>query len=160
MTSTERRKSSAVINGETVFERPAVGRLVSHWREVCGDRMAPRRDEVDPIDLFEFLPHIAMIKPLDAGADFQFSLIGTGLVKLYGLVTRQNVSRIECGPEIREALQESLQLCMSEKAPVHDIWRNVRTLSQVDVTIEVAFVPISEDGIEVSRILGYHIILN
>ena len=160
MASAERRTSIAVIDAETVFERPVVGRLVSHWRKICGDRMAPTRGEVDPMDLFEFLPHIAMIKPLDERADFQFSLIGTGLVKLYGLVTRQAVSQVECAKETREALQESVRLCVSEKAPVHGFWRKVRTLSQVEVSVEVVFVPISEDGEEVTRVLGYHAMLS
>lgn len=149
-----------MIDDTSVFENPAIGRLVAQWENLCDGRIAPRRAEVDPLDLFEFLPGIAMIKAIDDGVSFQFSLIGTGLAKLYGLVTRQVVSQVDCPPENREALLDALTLCVASKKPVHGIWRKARTLKLAQIDLEVVFVPISEDGKEVSRILGYHAVLN
>tara|TARA_R110002012_G_scaffold99725_4_gene237876 strand:+ start:753 stop:1322 length:570 start_codon:yes stop_codon:yes gene_type:complete len=153
-------RRNRVIDDTSVFESPAIGRLVSHWENLCKGRMAPRRAEVDPLDLFEFLPGIAMIKVFDAGVSFEFSLIGTGLAKLYGLVTRQIVSQVDCPPENREALLDALTLCVASKKPVLGTWRKARTLKLVEMDLEVVFVPISEDGDQVSRILGYHVVLN
>ncbi len=149
-----------MINETTVFDSPVVERLVSHWETLRNDRMAPKREEVDPLDLFEFLPNIAMIKVVDDGADFEFSLIGTGLSKLYGLVTRQIVSQVDCAPETRDALLDALKLCVASKKPVHGLWDKTRTIKLVEMNLEVAFVPISEDGHKISRILGYHAALD
>lgn len=160
MTSTDFEKRSAVIDETTVFDSPVVERLVSHWETLRKDRVAPKRGEVDPLDLFEFLPNIAMIKVIDDGADFEFSLIGTGLAKLYGLVTRQIVSQVDCAPETRDALLEALKLCVASKKPVHGLWDKARTVKLVEMSLEVALVPISEDGNKISRILGYHAVLD
>lgn len=160
MTSTGSERRNAVIDETTVFDKPVVERLVSHWETLCRGRMAPPRAEVDPLDLFEFLPNISMIKVIGGGANFEFSLIGTGLSKLYGLVTRQIVSQVDCAPETRDALIDALKLCVESKRPVHGLWDKVRTTKLAVVKLEVAFVPISEDGNEISRILGYHAVLD
>lgn len=122
--------------------------------------MAPKRGEVDPLDLFEFLPNIAMIKVIDDGSDFEFSLIGTGLAKLYGLVTRQIVSQVDCAPETKDALLDALTLCVASKKPVHGLWDKALTVKLVEIDLEVALVPISEDGNRISRVLGYHAVLD
>lgn len=160
MTSTDSERRNAVIDDSTVFDSPVVERLVAHWETLRLDRVAPKRGEVDPLDLFEFLPNISMIKVMDDGADFEFSLIGTGLAKLYGLVTRQIVSQVDCAPETRDALLDALKLCAASKKPVHGLWDNARTVKLVKINLEVAFVPISEDGKQISRILGYHAALD
>ncbi|WP_028466637.1 PAS domain-containing protein [Nisaea denitrificans] len=160
MTSTDSGRSNAAIDETTVFDSPVVERLVSHWETLRQGRVAPKRGEVDPLDLFEFLPNISMIKVINGGADFEFSLIGTGLAKLYGLVTRQIVSQVECAPETRDALLDALKLCVESKKPVHGLWDKARTAKLVEINLEVAFVPISEDGNEISRILGYHAVLD
>ncbi|UUX48435.1 PAS domain-containing protein [Nisaea acidiphila] len=148
---------NAVIGADTALTNKQAGRILAYWNDLRGDRMAPPRSEVDPLDLFDFLPHLAMIKTADRGGDFQFSLIGTGLSKIYGLVTRQMVSQVDCWEPTREALEEGLRLCAAAKAPVHGEWGRMKTLKNVDVDIEVVLLPISEDGAEVSRILGFHI---
>ncbi|MEP6146454.1 MAG: PAS domain-containing protein [Nisaea sp.] len=160
MTSTDSGKRNAVIDETTVFDSPVVERLVSHWDTLRKDRMAPKRAEVDPLDLFEFLPNISMIKVIDEGSDFEFSLLGTGLAKLYGLVTRKIVSQVDCAPETKDALLDALKLCVESKKPVHGLWDKARTLKLVEVNLEVALVPISEDGKLISRVLGYHAVLD
>lgn len=158
MGSESESTSNVVIEDETVFAHESAGQILAHWNTLRGDRMAPRRNEVDPIDLFDFLPNVAMIRPVNGGEDFQFSLIGTGLAKIYGLATRQLLSTVQCWPPTREALAAGLKLCMTAKASVHGEWGRAKTLKQRDVDLEVVLMPISEDGAEVSRILCYHAI--
>lgn len=149
-----------MIDESTVFKNSLVQRLLSHWDGLCQGRTAPRRGEVDPLDLFEFLPRIAMLKVIDNGNDFEFSLLGTGLAKVYGLVTREIVSQVDCAPETREALLDALKLCVDSKKPVHGTWYKARTVKFVEMNFEVVFVPISEDGTKISRVLGYHEVLD
>lgn len=156
MPSAENRRWNAVVGAETGLASKQANKILSYWNELREGRMAPPRREVDPIDLFEFLPHLAMIKPVEHGKDFQFSLIGTGLAKVYGLVTRQLISEVGCWAPTRDALEEGLRLCTTARAPVHGIWDRMKTLKEVDVDIEVVLMPISEDGSEVSRILVFH----
>ncbi|WP_420402455.1 PAS domain-containing protein [Nisaea sp.] len=151
-------QGSAVIGEGTVLASERAKRILAQWNDLRADRIAPRRSEVDPLDLFDFLPTLAMIKISEGGDGFQFSLIGTGLAKIYGLVTRQFVSRAAFPQPTKEALQQALQLCVTERSPVHGVWPQVKAMNDVKVDIEVVFLPISEDGIEVSRILGYHAI--
>ncbi|WP_193188804.1 PAS domain-containing protein [Nisaea sediminum] len=147
-----------MIGEGTILESDRVRQIVAQWNDLRADRIGPRRCEVDPIDLFDFLPNLAMIKVMDGNDPFQFSLIGTGLAKIYGLVTRQFVSSAVFPGPTKEVLQQALELCATARAPVHGIWRRVKTVNDVKVDIEVVLLPISEDGAEVSRILCYHVI--
>lgn len=151
-------QGTAVIEDGTLLANDRSKQILAQWNDLRAGRAAPRRSEVDPIELFDFLPNLAMIKTVDDGGEFQFSLIGTGLAKIYGLVTRQLVSRAAFSETTRDLLLEALQLCVTARAPVHGIWRQVNTANQVKVDIEVVLLPVSEDGTEVSRILCYHAI--
>lgn len=147
-----------MIGEGTVCGSERVGQIVAQWSDLGAGRIGPRRRDVDPIELFEFLPNLAMIKVVEGDDPFQFSLIGTGLAKIYGLVTRQSVARAAFPGPTKEVLQQALKLCVTERSPVHGVWRQLKTVQDVKVDIEVVFLPISEDGAKVNRILGYHAI--
>lgn len=151
-------QGSAVIDEETVLSSDRSKQILAQWNDLRTGRIAPRRREVDPLDLFDFLPNLAMIRTTESGDDFQFSLIGTGLAKIYGLVTRQMVSRAEFSEPARIMLQDALQLCATARAPVRGVGRQIKATNDVKVDIELISLPISEDGAEVSRILCYHAI--
>lgn len=135
----------------------SVRAIVERWEALKGPRPAPRRADVDPVELFDFLPHLTMIRVIDDGRDFEFSLIGTGLSKLYGLVTRQRVSAAAIPDSARAALLQVLAACAESMAPVHAFFRNVATVKRGSVDIEMVCLPLSEDGRTVSRILGFHV---
>lgn len=159
MTSTDVLLRNTVITVDTVIGNEAAAEVFAYWQAAREGRIAPKRADIDPMELFEHLPNISMIKCIGgAGMDFEFSLIGTGLAKIYGLVTGQRIAAVECWPPLRKALQGALELCALERSPVHGIWPQVLTLKKVEVDIEVVLVPVSEDGSEVSRVLGYHAI--
>lgn len=156
--SGETRQRNAVVDGQTIFASQRTKDILAQWNELRDGRAAPRRGDVDPLDLFDFLPYLAMIKITEEGGDFQFSLIGTGLAKIYGLVTRQFVSRADFPVSAKEALLEGLQLCVAEHAPVLGMWEQISTVNGVKIDLEVVLLPISENGSDVSRVLGYHAI--
>lgn len=158
MRATQARRSNAIIVEDSVIDNAQLAAVLSYWENARAGRMAPARADIDPVDLFDLLPNLAMIKCVDQSRAFEFSLIGTGLARLYGLVTGQRVSDIACWPPVRDSLEEALTLCMTARKPVLGRWPSILTLKQSEIDLEAVFMPVSEDGQVVDRILGYHAI--
>ncbi len=58
--------------------------LYDYWLAKKGDRKAPSRKDIDPIDFFHLLPTILMYDVLRDPLDFKMRLHGTLLVKIAG----------------------------------------------------------------------------
>jgi hypothetical protein len=65
---------------------PMTRRFLDYWRAKCGDGRLPSRQDIDPLDIPDLLPHIAMYDVVRTGADtrFRIRLFGTANVQLMG----------------------------------------------------------------------------
>lgn len=64
------------------FFRP----LFAYWRERRGDRVAPGRADIDPLDFPpSLLPHIVLIDVVREPLDFRYRLAGTAADHIHGM---------------------------------------------------------------------------
>jgi hypothetical protein len=62
-------------------------RLESYWTDLRGERIAPRRFDIEPGRIAALLPHIFILEAR-TGGDYGYRLAGTALCELFGLELR------------------------------------------------------------------------
>lgn len=58
--------------------------LFEYWDDKRGDRVMPRRSEVDPAEIPALLPHIMLVDTAAALKDFRYRLFGTSVCQGFG----------------------------------------------------------------------------
>ncbi|MDJ0951574.1 MAG: PAS domain-containing protein [Alphaproteobacteria bacterium] len=96
---------------------PELNLVFDYWDRLRGDRIAPRRREIDPVGLKLVLPRITFIE-LDPGTgDFRFRLAGTDLYKLHNKeIAYTSVAEMRPA-EYRDLLQAHYSEVVQSKAP-------------------------------------------
>jgi PAS domain-containing protein len=51
--------------------------FLAYWREMAADRAAPRRQDIDVLDVPKLMPHVIILNVLEDPLDFQYRLVGT-----------------------------------------------------------------------------------
>jgi len=54
------------------------------WNAKRGSRRFPSKDEIAPRDIKDFLKSVILLRVLDAGNDFEFRIVGDGLIQTFG----------------------------------------------------------------------------
>src|SRR5690606_1565782 len=69
-----------------VLGDPRLLRFHDYWRSKCRGDLLPGRQDIDPLDIPELLPHITMIDVVrgDDALRFRFRLVGTANVQIAG----------------------------------------------------------------------------
>jgi len=81
-----RTRFAGLLGGWAVERNPTLRRLYYYWLDARGDQPWPDRRAIDPADLKEILPNLAIIEILGAPANrrFRYRLVGTAIVSVYG----------------------------------------------------------------------------
>jgi hypothetical protein len=151
--------------GESPPEKDLIMRLVlaskknsalyAHWVSACRDREMPTRADINPEEIKRELPYvyIAEVMKDDLGVWFRFRLMGTKLVEsLKQEGTGKMLLDLQIGGWEVE-WRKNLVHVISMKMPVVD--ESTITVSNgLKLDIEHLAMPISEDGVTVSRIFG------
>jgi hypothetical protein len=142
-----------------IIERPEVPLmqdLVAYWDRKRGDRLAPRRSDIDPTEIPTHLANLHMMDVLDGGADFRYRLIGTAIVEGLGRDnTGKRLSELYADrPEVLHKLVARFALVANERRPIFSrgrIWwlpdRSYRRFAGSSL-------PLSDDGVTVNIILS------
>lgn len=78
------RRFLPTIDTELRFESAELGRLHDHWLRIRGERKMPRREDLDPLDIPDLLPYVALIDVECAPRRFRWRLIGTHITRAMG----------------------------------------------------------------------------
>ncbi|MGH6928261.1 MAG: PAS domain-containing protein [Dongiaceae bacterium] len=126
--------------------------FLRYWRSKCGDGRLPTRAAIDPLEIPQLLPWIAV---LDVTADdYRFRLVGEGVNARYGGQLRgRGLRDLMSGPALAETLLEH-DLCVRERRPIYventsastteeDLWRYQRLT-----------VPCAADGTTIDTLIG------
>lgn len=80
------------------IQNPAVRRALELWERLRGPRAFPARADLSPRQMPDLLRNIALVRVLEGGEDFQFRVIGDGIVVAQGAsfqgMTTNEVDRI------------------------------------------------------------------
>jgi hypothetical protein len=134
---------------------PTTVALYEYWLETCGDRRMPMRSDIDPIIIPRaVLPGISVVEVVQDDRRYVYRLVGTGDVEVRGNdPTGKSVLEGFFGPSPEDALA-CYDRVVASRAPLLDPMP-FTTPSGEFVTEETLFLPLSEDGINVSKILVY-----
>lgn len=137
-----------------------IAEIFHYWNRKCGDRLMPRRAEINPEDFVAHLPGILLVDV--EGVDekgvgiFRYRVVGTEEVALRGFdPTGKRIQEGFFGPSLEDVL-ECYDFVRRKRTFIYDPleyetptgrWRNESTI----------FLPLSEDGETVSQILVYSI---
>ncbi len=135
---------------------PLLCRVLDYWTAKRGNRFAPARADIDPIDLTPALGWLALVDVQhDAQAQsprFRFRLHGTGLVAASGVdMTGRYVDEFP-EPDYRALMLGALTQVVETRAPW--IGRRARVIDDERRAFEAVILPLSDDGRRVTIALG------
>jgi hypothetical protein len=64
---------------------PDLMRMLAYWESKRKGRLAPRRADLDPAEIVEFLPRVMLADVRHDPLDFRYRLSGTGILDLHGM---------------------------------------------------------------------------
>jgi hypothetical protein len=134
---------------------PTTVALYEYWLDCCGDRRMPMRSDIDPIIIpRRALPGISIVEVVHDERRYVYRLVGTGEVDVRGNdPTGNSVLESFFAPSAEDALA-CYDRVVATRAPLLDPMPFTAPSGKF-VTEETLFLPLSEDGNNVSKILVY-----
>lgn len=136
-------------------DAPLLNELVAYWEAKRAGRMAPRRSDVDPVELKAHLPHLLLLDVLQAGVDFRYRLIGTDIVQGMGHdSTGRRVSEVFADhPALLKSVLERFRRVVAERVPSFTRGRTLWVPDREHRRYVSVGMPLSDDGVHVNMIL-------
>jgi len=129
--------------------------FVAYWQAKRGERFAPPRSAIEPLELKRHLAHIFMLDVLDDGADYRYRLIGTDVSTARGSsVTGRKISELYADPP--QALAQAKAIfgkVVAARQPVFARGPVFWVPGRDFLHFEGAYLPLSSDGHAVDIIL-------
>lgn len=132
----------------------AIKHMYGYWRSKCdGDRL-PQRRAIDPVEIPRFLPNITIVEVVADERRYVYRLVGTKEVEIRGRdPTGKSVLDGFFGPSLADALG-CYDTVVASRRPHYDDQPYVTPDGRFSDD-ETRFLPLSEDGEAVSRILVF-----
>jgi len=130
-----------------------------YWRAKCVGGRLPSRASIDPSEICAQLPMVTIterqIAPeTDAGHRYLFRLAGTGFWRFYGdEIQGQHVDELPIGSRA-DYWHRVLDMVVDQKRPFHGVTKPNTPIGSHMAQFWVRL-PLSEDGVTVTSILGY-----
>jgi hypothetical protein len=137
--------------------QPEILSVLQYWQSKCGTRRMPSRADIDPVELRHFIANMLIVEvaPLQDGTrDYFYRLVGTREVEARGYdPTGRRVAESYFGRSRKSALR-NYDITVETKRPHFDSVRYT-TKDDLQRDDEELFLPLSDDGTTVNRILVY-----
>ncbi len=134
---------------------PDIRLMLDYWRGKCAGRAMPRRADIDPVEISRYLPYVTLVDVVTDERRFVYRLVGTMEVALRGRdPTGQSIAEAFFGRSVEDVLQKYDTVCES-KAPFYEI--DDFQMTDRYVNEENLFVPLSDDGETVNKIMVFSI---
>lgn len=134
-------------------ERRLALRLLTYWREICGDRQFPSFSDLDPLSIPEMWSHCFVLDAAGYQEDPVFRLVGDEIASRIAIdLVGRHVSAV---PE-NTLFHVATSYCptvMAKQAPISRGGEFV-SLQGVHILYRSVLLPMSDDGEVVSGILG------
>jgi len=152
--SAERLRGRDLIISPTECTSARVRGLYDYWQRARGDRLMPRRADIDPIEIWSLLPYVHMSEWREDPRDVHYRIAGTEIVATAGHEYRgRSLSQVLGDPN---DLEESLSLyvrVVATRVPIFGRTEDSSVRLGVDF-FEWILCPLSEDGKTVTHFLG------
>jgi hypothetical protein len=131
---------------------PQLKRVYEYWKAIKGERLAPARRDIDPIDLREVLPGTLLI---DVGRDpwrFSYRLAGTLTERIHGVdLTGRSIDMLK--PQAFADMLRADLIELSERVEPQLVYLEFINQMGVQRGYQVLRLPLSSDGSTVDMIL-------
>lgn len=132
---------------------PVLGEALAYWNRQRGERLMPRRRDIDPTALRRILPHVQITEVIDGGSRFRYRLVGTAIVEAFGAeFTGKYVDELVSG-ERDNFVHGCYRTVCRARQPAFVRSRYITT-KNVDLTANRVLMPLSENGDDVHQIFG------
>lgn len=137
------------------LRHPMMSRLFAYWRGKCQDGRLPGRQDLDPLDIPELLPHIALydvVRESDR-LRFRIRLLGTANVQLMGSDCTGQFLDEQLRPEDAARIMTTYRQVVDERRPHY--WRSfLSTPGREHMHYERLLLPLAADGTTVDIVLA------
>lgn len=128
--------------------------VYAYWDAKRGDRAAPSRAEIEPLEIRPWLPGIVIVDVVRFPDQLIYRLVGTRAVEARGSdPTGKTVMERYFGDD-RDEILEDYRLVIEEKRAVYD-FDHTPTRDGYFEEAEVLLLPLSSDGDAVDKVLIY-----
>lgn len=122
-----------------------------YWTAKRGDRFAPRRADIDPVDLVGFLPRIMLADVRTDPLEFRYRLSGTGIGNVHGQEVTGRSPRDLAPPAFGDLIHGHYCAAVARRAPmIHLIMLDGRDSTRSYARL---ILPLSEDGSAVTMLM-------
>jgi hypothetical protein len=124
------------------------------WKKLAAGRIGPRRAELTPALLRSTTSWTFTVEVISGGADFRFGFVGDKLMQFLerncGAATLAGMR----GVHFFDKADELFRQCIARKKPLVSGPKPTRYQGKEHLERQVLLLPLSEDGIDVSGLLG------
>jgi hypothetical protein len=132
----------------------AIQQMYRYWRSKCDQDRLPKRSAIDPAEMRRFLPQITIVEVVPDERRYVYRLVGTMEVEIRGRdPTGRSVIEGFFGPSLDNVLG-CYDTVVATKSPLYDDERFVTPDGRYSDD-ETLFLPLSEDGENVNRVLVF-----
>ena len=128
--------------------------MLAYWIEKRGSRSMPRKRDIDPIEISpRILPNLQIIEVINRGARFRYRLVGSASVDAFGSDYTGRYPDEMFSDDRLNFIQSIYRKVCATKIPLFSLNR-YHTPKNIDLFAYRIYLPLSEDGIDASHILG------
>jgi hypothetical protein len=140
-------------SGTPLMSHPDTRAIYEYWNSKRGARSMPRRADIDPAEIpSRLLPFLSLIEPVADERRYVYRLMGTAEVQVRGFdPTGKSVYEGFLAPVVDDAISR-YDIVVATRAPHLDPVPFKLDGAQYQ-TQEAIFLPLSDDGVSVNRIL-------
>ncbi|GAB4353216.1 MAG: hypothetical protein Kow00114_02340 [Kiloniellaceae bacterium] len=139
------------------LDEPLLAELYAYWSRCRGDRFAPARADIDPVDIPHLLPHVALSEIVSEddghGRRFRYRLAGTRIEERFGCaLTNRYLDELKQGPYL-EYIVGLYERIIAEKVPIYSEG-SFSDGEENTLWAKRLMLPLSEDGATVTMVLA------
>lgn len=127
--------------------------LEAYWQAKKGERRAPARADLDPIDIPVLMPHLLLLDVEAGSCRIRFRLMGTAVANGLGRdLTGRYLDELPLNKTQRAMYAEYLRVAETAE-PACSTWEYTREDGR-HVRLERLILPLSSDGVAIDMLLG------
>ncbi len=126
-----------------------IRRMTTYLARKRGNRMIAAREDIDPVELREFLPYMVLVDIQSNPLRVFYRLVGTRIAEFYGEFTGTWMHERPISDAYRQIAEKIYRTLIETKAPVFGV-TEMRTRYDAVVSYEWGYFPLSSDGATVT----------
>lgn len=134
------------------IDEPRLAEALAYWDRKRGDRVMPRRADIDPTEITALLPNLRLTEVLDGGTRYRYRLVGTAIVAAYGVESTGRYLDELCG-ERRDFVEGLYRAVCDRRRPLYAKTAYLGPWQAPNIASRV-MAPLSEDGETVNMVLA------